>query len=55
MSLSMYCPIHDVTVPSAGREDFELVCPECEQLWAARGYFYRLAQHDDEQPSPDSE
>jgi Zn-finger nucleic acid-binding protein len=48
----MRCFIHDIDVPATEREDPEIACPECRQVWEARGDIYELSPSGGEQPPP---
>jgi Zn-finger nucleic acid-binding protein len=55
----MNCPTHGTTLTATGHDDVEIVCPECRQVWSARGSMYELPRrdrtsHDQPQPAPPS-
>jgi Zn-finger nucleic acid-binding protein len=46
MSRSMHCPIHGTTRRASDHDDFDVACPECRQVWSARGSLYELPRRD---------
>jgi Zn-finger nucleic acid-binding protein len=48
----MHCPTHGTTLPASAHDAVDVVCPECRQLWLARGDVYELPPrheaHEDE-------
>jgi Zn-finger nucleic acid-binding protein len=48
----MRCPTHGLTVAANEYHDVEIACPECREVWSARGDLYELPGRDENHERP---